>query len=282
MEKIRFMVIILCLCAVATVAATFEKVSITNKALRKKLEALVVLPQKYRDSTAVRFPVVYLLHGYSGTYASYYLVIDLRKYADQYGMILVCPDGNYNSWYLDSPLRKASKFDTYITSEVVSYIDSCYRTIADMSGRAILGSSMGGHGALTLLARHPDLFCCGSSISAILDLTAFPDKWDIEKVLGPYAKNKEVWAQHSFVTLVENLNDSLGRNKRCIMIDCGTSDFALAVNRSCHKLMEEKHIEHSYRERPGSHSYQYVKTVMNDHMKFIKECMQKTSAQLPK
>lgn len=251
--------------------ATMEKVEILNSALGKKLSAVVVLPSGYASSKNARFPVVYLLHGYNGNYATYHTTLDLRLYADKYRMVLVCPDGNSNSWYLDSPLQKKSQFETYVIKEVITFIDSTFRTIADSSGRAICGTSMGGHGALTLLARNPGVFCCGSSISGILDLTAFPDKWGLQTVIGPYSPENELWTTNSFITLIDRLVGKSG----CLFIDCPTSDFALNVNRSAHKKLEERGIEHLYKERPGTHSYSYVVKYLDDHLKFFSECMKR-------
>ena len=81
---------------------------------------------------------------------------NLPQIADEKGMIFVCPDGK-NSWYWDSPLNPSYRYETFISSELVKYIDEHYKTIADRKGRAITGLSMGGHGAmwiyLTVLER---------------------------------------------------------------------------------------------------------------------------------
>ncbi len=61
-------------------------------------------------------------------------------------MILVCPDGGYNSWYFDSPIDLTSKYETHISNEVVNYIDTNYKTIPDRNHRVITGLSMGGMG----------------------------------------------------------------------------------------------------------------------------------------
>ena len=221
-----------------------EKVSIPHSASGKSFKALVVTPSAYIDSKD-RFPTLYLLHGYGGNYTSFSQIDNLEKYADRYTIILICPDGHYNSWYLDSPVKKSSQFDSYITRDVIPYIDNNYRTIASSKGRAIIGSSMGGHGALTLLAKHPDLFCGAGSISGILDLTAFPGEWDISHVLGPYSSNNTTWLQHSFLHIMEKLTGK----KKGIIIDCGTNDFALQVNRDAHEKMKSLDIAHEYFER---------------------------------
>ncbi len=247
-----------------------DKISIPHSAGGKSFKALVVLPGVYANNKN-HFPALYLLHGYGGNYTSFSRIGDLERYADSLNVLLICPDGNYNSWYLDSPIKKSLQFDSYIVEDVIPYIDSNYRTIASSEGRVIIGSSMGGHGALTLLAGHPDLFCGAGSISGILDLTAFPDEWDISHVLGSYSSNKNRWQQHSFLFIMKKLTDK----KKGIIIDCGTSDFALSVNRAAHKKMENLNIAHEYHERPGGHSYKYVQEVLGYHLAYFSRLMKK-------
>ena len=101
--------------------------------------------QKHRDSAQgyaesdTRYPVVYLLHGHGDNYTCWINIKpELPQIASQYGFIVVCPDGK-RSWYWDSPLHKDMQFETYISDELVHYIDSHYRTVADRRARAIAG-----------------------------------------------------------------------------------------------------------------------------------------------
>jgi len=144
-------------------------VDIPSAIMNRSFKAYVITPSDYASGR--RYPVIYLLHGYSHNFASWSKIVPLENYADTFKLMFVCPDGDYNSWYLDSPVKQNSLFATYIAKEVVPFIDSNYHTIADAKARAIIGSSMGGHGAVTLLAMHPDVFCGSGSISGIMDLT---------------------------------------------------------------------------------------------------------------
>ncbi len=245
-------------------ASSVEIVEIPHSGLNRELPALVVLPKTYSQNEQ-RFPAIYLLHGYGGNHATFSRVCNLKEYADSFDIILVCPDGNYNSWYLDSPVKKKSQFASYIIHDVVPFIDRHFRTIADASGRAIVGSSMGGHGALTLLARYPDHFNGAGSISGILDITVFPHEWDMARILGSYTRNITTWQRHSFFYMLKSL---VGKEK-AIIIDCGTSDFALSVNRAAHAKMKKLGIDHAYFERPGWHSYKYVQKVLGQHLAFL-------------
>jgi S-formylglutathione hydrolase FrmB len=195
----------------------------------------------------------------------------MPHYADSFSVILVCPDGSYNAWYLNSPIDKRSQYDTYFFRDVIPYIDKHYRTIPSGDARAIIGTSMGGHGALTMLARHPEMFFGAGSISGILDLTQFPREWDIARILGPYENNKLRWEQHSFVYMA----DSLQNKNKHISIDCGTNDFALPVNRAAHSKLVALNIPHEYLERPGSHSLAYMRQVLGYHIGSLMESIKR-------
>ncbi|HUI91918.1 MAG TPA: alpha/beta hydrolase family protein [Chitinivibrionales bacterium] len=232
--------------------------------MNKSFKAVIVTPGEYRAGVN-KFSVIYLLHGYSNDYSSWSKISPLEEYADSFHLIFVCPDGNYNSWYIDSRVKTGSKFDTYISKEVIAFIDSAYRTWSLEKGRVIIGSSMGGHGATTLLAKHPDLYCGAGSISGIMDLSEFPGEWDLAEVLGGYAANASSWTSNSFFSLCEKL---AGKNKTLIL-DCGTSDFALPCNRKTHQKMLALNIAHEYFERPGGHTPFYARKALGIHVKYF-------------
>jgi S-formylglutathione hydrolase FrmB len=169
-------------------------------------------------------------------------------------MILVCPDGGYDSWYLDSPVDSTVKYDTHIAKEVVGMIDYYYHTVKSPEGRAVAGLSMGGHGALSLAIRHPEVFGAAGSLAGGLDLRPFvKNDWDLKGVLGDPLLHWNNWEENSVVNLLPKLK---GRNFPLI-IDCGVDDFFLEANRTAHKKLLEEKIPHEYTERPGGHTHEY-------------------------
>src|SRR5688572_16978022 len=136
-------------------AAHVDTVGIYSKAMKKEFKCVVIRPEKENNA----LPVVYLLHGYGGDYSNWIkFVPQLKTYADQYDILIVCPDGGHNSWYFDSPLMPQIKFETYISKEVPEFIDKNYPTVKSRKGRAITGLSMGGHGGLYIGLRNSDDF----------------------------------------------------------------------------------------------------------------------------
>ena len=163
-------------------AAKVDTLKVFSPSMKKYIKSSVILPENYSNSNK-KFPVVYLLHGDSGNYATFVKGFkELAQQVDKYGFIVICVDGNYSSWYFDSPIDPKSKYETYIVDELIPFIDKKYKTIVSSEGRAISGLSMGGHGALYLSIKHQDVFGAAGSMSGGVDFRPFPEKWEIKKV----------------------------------------------------------------------------------------------------
>jgi S-formylglutathione hydrolase FrmB len=252
-------------------SGTIDTVTIQSNTLKKETKVLVISPTNSANKKE-SYPVVYLLHGYGGDYKQWNNVAPQLQYqADLHKIIFVCPDGGKGSWYFDSPIDSTIRYESYITKELVPYIDLHFSTQAKASSRAITGLSMGGHGAMYLAIRHGDLFGAAGSSSGGVDFTPFPKKWDISKALGDYLLNKERWQQNTVLYQVNTLkNDQLA-----IIIDCGVDDFFIDVNRSLHQRLLELKINHEYTERPGGHTSTYWKENIDFQILFFKKFFSK-------
>jgi len=235
-------------------AATVDTVQIFSEAMQRDIPAIIITPDNYQQEDEQRFPVVYLLHGYSDNYSGWVSKAPgVDQLADRHQLILVCPDGGYDSWYLDSPVEDSSQYETHVAEEVVTYVDEHYRTVAQPSGRAITGLSMGGHGALFLAIRHLDTFGAAGSMSGGVDLTYNINNWNIKGKLGPYEQNPLRWDSLSVVNMVP----SLSAGQLALIIDCGVDDFFFRINQNLHQILLEEQIPHDYIERPGAHNWPY-------------------------
>jgi S-formylglutathione hydrolase FrmB len=171
----------------------------------------VYLPPGYNSSTGKRYPVLYLLHGFTGTNRTWLIdpsgaesepVTDPRDGAYQHAgflkrerldaliaagtvpeLIIVAPNGRNaykHSFYVNSPVT--GRWEDYVVEDVVSYVDANYRTLPTASSRGIAGHSGGANGALFLAMRHPDVFgsvyamapCCSGQTFSLPQL-ADPD-----------------------------------------------------------------------------------------------------------
>ncbi|MFN0293377.1 alpha/beta hydrolase [Pedobacter helvus] len=253
------------LVALKSVAANVDTVKTYSPSMKKEIKAVVITPANYKEKS--KFQVVYLLHGYSGNYANWVTAVPaIKNLADQHQLIIVCPDGNFNSWYLDSPEQPNSKYETYIAKELVKWVDEHYKTIADKKARAITGLSMGGHGALYLAFKHQDVFSVAGSMSGGVDIRPFPNNWDMAKLLGTYAEKPAQWDNASVI----NLTHLLTPNALSLIVQCGTDDFFYKVNVALHEKLTYQNIPHTFITNPGGHTWKYWAEAINYQLVFIK------------
>ena len=185
--------------------------------------------------------------------------------ASNFDMIIVCPDG-LNSWYWDSPINPSYRYETYVSKELINYIDSQYRTYNNRKGRAITGFSMGGHGALWLAFRHPDTYGACGSISGGVDIRPFPENWEMKQLLGPYSENPQRWNEYTVI------NQSPYNSKSgplAIIIDCGYYDFFYTVNQKLHEKLRYDNIPHDFLTRPGGHTHEYWNNAIDYQLLFF-------------
>ena len=237
--------------AAVSQAAKVETLTIRSDAMKKDIPALVAVPDSYAADIA-NYPVVYLLHGFGGRYDTWNQIIPMGELADCFHVILVAPDGA-DSWYFDIPSDPDCQYETYVSKEVVSYMDQHYRTIPTAKGRAITGFSMGGHGAMFLALRHTETFGAAGSLSGGLDIRPFPRNWNISKHIGTLEEHPEQWEARTVINNIGQLKNGI----LALTIDCGVDDFFIQVNRSFHVALLKLKIDHDYTERPGGHTGPY-------------------------
>jgi enterochelin esterase-like enzyme len=146
-----------------------EQTEFDSPALGRPLTGTVYFPQSI---DGVRLPVVYLLHGTNSVGLDWVREALVPQTIDALietgkiqPMIAVMPDAA-NSWYADSKaVGGPGDFATAISRDLVDAVDRRFATRADRSGRALIGISMGGHGALGLAFAQPDRFSVAVSLS---------------------------------------------------------------------------------------------------------------------
>lgn len=263
-------------------ASTVDSLDVPSAVMKKAYKAAVVLPASYANSKA-SYPVLYLLHGGSGHFRDWLTQTPdkmlVRNLADQFNMIIVMPEGETFGWYLDSPFNPNNKFETYITKEVIQKIDNTYRTVRSNKGRVITGLSMGGHGAMYLSSRHPELFCAAGTMSGAMDMnyTKFKINEDFskslkarfEKLLGTSDTSNEVFVKNSIINMV----DAIKKNGMPITIDCGVDDFLIDANRELHSRLLYNGVPHDYTERPGAHTWEYWQNSLPYHLLFFQKVL---------
>ena len=248
-------------------AAVVDTLAVYSEGMKKNVPVVVITP----DKPAEACPTVYLLHGHGGNAKAWITIKpELKEIADREGMIFVCPDGN-NSWYWDSPVNPAYRYETFVSKELIQYIDTHYPTRADRTGRAITGLSMGGHGAMWLAMRHKDKFGAVASMSGGLDIRPFPNNWGMSLLLGAEGENQSVWDEHTAINQISRLKNG----DLAILFDCGYDDFFFEVNNDFHKKLLKYKIQHDFIVRPGAHNADYWKNSIDYQLLFFKKFFEK-------
>jgi S-formylglutathione hydrolase len=199
--------------------------------------------------------------------------------------MLVAPDtsprgvplpGDSDSWdlgvgagfYVDAteePWARHYRMYSYVTKELPALIAANFPV--DMARMGICGHSMGGHGALTIALKNPDLY---HSVSAFAPIAApMQSPWG-EKAFGHYlGADRERWKAHDATELVSALGDA--RSRPPILVDQGLSDPFLEQQLYPHRF-EEACRKVGYpltlRRHTGyDHGYYFIATFIEDHLR---------------
>jgi enterochelin esterase-like enzyme len=153
-------------------AVTLKWLKVHSPAIAGNLEGdspdrdvLVVLPPSYATSPARRYSVIYALHGYSIGAAQWIKEIHVPQTVEgafakgAREMIVVFPDSKtvHNGSMYSSSVTTGD-FETFISRDLVRYVDSHFRTLANRESRGLVGHSMGGYGATRIGLKHADVF----------------------------------------------------------------------------------------------------------------------------
>lgn len=223
------------------------------------------------------WPVLYLLHGAGGNYTNWAEATDLLAYAEDFNMLIITPDGGKLSWYLDSPFVETSQYESYMVNELLPFVDSTYTTRSDRQSRGIAGLSMGGHGAISLACKYPELFGSASSLSGVMDIVQLAPVgavWNLDQLLGPYNEYPGNWRANSCYYLVPRLQS---RDVK-LLLDCGLQDiFGLYIQaRAFQARCDSLGIACDYNEYPGGHTWDYWDAHIYEHLVFHNQAFTNT------
>jgi S-formylglutathione hydrolase FrmB len=158
-------------------AGRVEDLVFRTPALVGETRVRVLLPATYDAEPGRRYPVLYLLHGGTGSYLDWTTQGEAEALSAGLPLIIVMPDGSGFGGYMDWWNFGAGgppAWETYHVRQLLPWIDDHYRTIPSRDGRAIAGLSMGGGGTMHYAARHPDLFTAAAAFSGAVDSNTLP------------------------------------------------------------------------------------------------------------
>jgi len=229
------------------------------------------------------FPYLIWLSGLTCTEDNFTSKAGAYAAAAQHGVAIVAPDtsprgeavaddpaydlGQGAGFYVDAtqqPWAPHFQMESYITRDLIAAVEAAFPLAAR---RSIFGHSMGGHGALTLAMRHPQLFRSVSAFSPIASSTRCP--WG-EKAFGAYlGAEREAWRAHDAALLIEGGKASPFDD---ILVDQGTADQFLAdqlkpelLEAAARKAGQKLTLR---RQNGYDHSYFFMATFVSEHVAF--------------
>lgn len=243
--------------------------SFSSNVLKKSVSYSVALPSTYGSDNR-RYPVIYLLHGAWGSFNDWNSKTGVAAYTSSTDFIVVMPDSNGNSWYNDSP--GAGAVETFITDELRKEVEKNFRTINARAGRALVGLSMGGYGALHLATEHSQLYCAAASLSGAVGWgTKTFDKnlLAMAKDLYPTDTDTNYQKDALLPSILRHLKNGM-YDGPSLYFDCGKEDFLIKSNQDLEAALLTNQIPHEYSEFDGAHTWTYWDGHIRDAFQFMK------------
>lgn len=261
----RFLATMILPLMLAASATAQELMVVRGKQYPKADTVLYYMPQGEIPADGAKQPAVILLHGYGGTSRQWERISPLQTLANEYGMILICPDAFKDTWYIDAP-DGSNDYATFFADELMPALMD--RLPIDSTQLFITGLSMGGHGALQMMMRCKGKFRAVGSMSGVVDLRASAlSKTSLAKLLGPKGAGNQNWAKFSATDNVQAIKDC----GTPIIISCGAQDYLIEANRAFAKKCGALGLDIVYTESPGRHENPYWRITLPEHLRFFRK-----------
>jgi len=254
-----------------------------SSACRCEMNVSVFLPPQAAQGG--KLPVVWYLSGLTCTHANVTEKGEYRAACAEFGLIFVAPDtsprgegvadaeewdfGKGAGFYVDAtqdPWAPNYRMWSYVTEELPALVAAEFPV--DMDRQAIMGHSMGGHGALTVALNHSQRFRSVSAFAPIVAPSQVP--WGQKALAGYLGEDRSEWRKHDSVALIED-----GARVEEMLVDVGDADPFIEkelrpelLERAC----GEAGIALKLRIQPGyDHSYYFISTFMDEHLRWHAE-----------
>ncbi|MBO4649427.1 MAG: esterase family protein [Lentisphaeria bacterium] len=232
-----------------------------SDSLGMSVTANVLLPQRTSAQIGLKgaddadgAPVLYLLHGLSDDESIWMRRTSIERYATQYGLAVVMPNGG-RSYYAD--MFHGGKYWTYLSEELPNVMQSFFRFSTKREDTFAAGLSMGGYGAMKLALHCPERFAAAASLSGALDplhlLELMPSRKDeFECMFGDLNR------------FPGSFNDLFAQAERCarekrvlpkLFLTCGTEDSLYSDTTRFRDHLQKLGIPFAYDECKGTHEW---------------------------
>ncbi len=268
--------VLVLLAAAAPARAARREERVPTRNMPGAVPVLVATPPSYDSAPVRRYPVLYFLHDGQGDEAVLFRqgLVDVLGAAMREGrlpeMLIVCPRGS-GTWWVDSA-DGSRRMASFLSDDLVPFVDRTYRTRAARGSRLVAGVSMGGYGALRWALARPDLFAAAGGLSPAVQplnvpfVAAMPFfiRPSLEAVFGADPVANVLRKNDLYQMLLDD--PTLAARAPFLLVRCGTEDkyrlgelsvffdrFASAVG-----------LAHEVRLETGVHDWPYWRRVFPD------------------
>lgn len=258
------------------------------RCLHFRTEVRVALPEypdqrneniSYRQAfdPSVRFPVVYLLHGFTGDYSDWSNMIPIERFAAETGFAVVMPHG-YNSWYMNT--RGGLQMESFIADELPAAMEALLPVSAAPQDRFIAGLSMGGTGAIRMAWRYPERYRAAAAMSAVPDLTqSFCEESDPsyeaqlrQSVQRAYGSETAAQREGDELLKLGASQQQRGIKLPPLMFHYGEQDVRFHAQYLPFKQFCEEHrLPVTFATAPGRHNFDYWEPTMRQILHWFRE-----------
>lgn len=266
-----------------------ESLEMQSPLLNTSIKYSVYLPNGFND-TLEKFPVVYLLNGYTGDETNWVRIGLVKDIADELirgniidPMVIIMPDGD-DRLYMNTD-DGSYPYEDMLINEFIPYVESKYKIKSDKKFRGISGLSMGGAGSLRLALKYHNMFgaCAGFSAGILTkDEVMNASQKDFDDYfsrISPAAKGStgearltEAINEYNIFQLIESKSTEALKSVD-IYFDCGDDDFLAIGNSMLHIELLKKGIPHEYRVRDGAHTWNFWVDSLPVGLEFMSDSM---------
>jgi enterochelin esterase-like enzyme len=243
--------------AFVTNPGTVQRLAVPSPALGGRAqETYVYLPSGYTQHPRRHYPVLYLLHGFPGRPLAFLSTVRMGIINDvlttrhrAQPLILVMPfgsTGTFNDQEWVNGVAAGNNWSTFVSRDLVRYVDAHYRTIATARGRALAGLSEGGYGAINIAVQHPREFSVVESWSGYVR----PDK--LHSIFG---RDLQLLPANDPRLLVRRAAPSLRKIGAYFWFYSGSTDRFRTQNAAFARELTALRVPYKYRLVYGGHNW---------------------------
>jgi len=266
--SLAFLMLVVASAAAAGIVVTRE---FKSAALDRTWTYAVYLPTGY-ESSNLRYPVLYLLHGNGGNLYQW-VNLGIQQTADALisngdmpPTVIVMPDAG-TSWFVD----RKEKMETAMITELIPEVERSLRTLTSRDGRLVAGLSMGGYGAMRFALKYPDMFVAAALLSPAIYNPEPPEKSSARSVgvFGSPDYDAAVWKSLNYPAL---WGDYLAKKRPVPMyINSGDDDefFIESEAVQFYELLRKNKQPAELRIVNGAHERAVWASTIGDAMKYV-------------